>query len=165
MNNAIFYFFYNFAHQSPSIDNAIVFFAVYFQYVIIALAIIFLYFYHKKLPKEIFEVFYGGILAWTLASLLKIFFQTQRPFEVLGGVNPLFSPGDHAFPSGHATFFFALAFSLFFHHKKTGYLFMLFALIISLARIAAGVHFPSDIFGGICLGFIISFIIDRLTKK
>jgi undecaprenyl-diphosphatase len=59
----------------------------------------------------------------------------------------------------------ALAFSIFFLHKKAGYYFMFFALLIGLARIMAGVHFPADILGGFVLGFAISFIFDVFFKN
>jgi membrane-associated phospholipid phosphatase len=42
---------------------------------------------------------------------------------------------------------------------------MFLALLIGAARVIAGVHFPSDILGGFCLGIIISFIIFNLKMK
>ncbi len=56
----------------------------------------------------------------------------------------------------------ALAVALFFHHKKTGYLFMLFAVIIGIARIAGGVHFPIDILGGIVLGATVAYFVKNV---
>ncbi|HEV7702095.1 MAG TPA: phosphatase PAP2 family protein [Candidatus Paceibacterota bacterium] len=177
MNNDIFYFFYSLAHQSALMNNVIVFFAVYFPYIVIALAVIFLLFHHdvltsnnpivrlKKKWEEILAAFFAGGLAWLLAFMFKLFFHTPRPFDVLSGVTALFSPADYSFPSGHATFFFALAGALFFSHKKAGYVFFAFAILISIARVAAGVHFPIDILGGFFLGFSISFIIKSLSKK
>jgi membrane-associated phospholipid phosphatase len=164
MNNQIFYFFYSLAHKSAWLDNAITFFAIYFSYIVILFAAIFLLFYHRKSLKESLAVFYSGIFAWTLASIFKLFFHTQRPFDALYAINPLFSPTDYSFPSGHATFFFALASTLFFSHKKTGVLFFAFAILISMARVMAGVHFPIDILGGVLLGFAISFIIKKFIR-
>lgn len=165
MNNEIFYFFYNFAHRSAWLDSLIVFFADSFPYIVILLAIVFLFFYHRKPLKEILTVFYSGIFAYLLASIFKLFFYTPRPFDALEGIYPLFSRADYAFPSGHATFFFALAFSLLFRHRKTGVIFLIFAILISIARIVTGVHFPVDILGGLCLGFLISFIFNYLENK
>lgn len=177
MNNAIFFFFYSLAHQSVFLDKGIVFLAVYFPYVVVILAGLFLLFHHEVLKaesparvfwekkKEILTVFLPGCTAWVVAAILKNVFQTPRPFLALTNVSSLFAESGFAFPSGHATFFSALAFSIFFLHKKAGYFFMFFALLIGLARIASGVHFPIDILGGFLLGFIISCGFNYLLKK
>ncbi len=177
MNNAIFYFFYSFAHQSAFTDGLITFFAVYFPYIVIIAAGVFLLMHHEvfkadstfqvflEKKKEIFSAFFVGALAWVLAYVLKFVFATDRPFVVLKGVNSLFPETGHAFPSGHATFFMALAVSIFFFHKKAGYIFMLFALIIGIARIAGGVHFPIDILGGFVLGGLVSCLVAYFVKS
>jgi len=174
MNNTIFFFFYNFAHQSVFTDKLIVFFAVYFPFVVVMLAGLFLLFHHEVLKaenpfrvflekkKEILVVFFSSFLAYFLASILKILFHTTRPFLVLPNANALFNESSFAFPSGHAAFFSALAFSIFFLHKKAGYVFIFFALLIGLARIMAGVHFPIDILGGFVLGFLVAYFMKNV---
>ncbi len=174
MNDSIFLFFYNLAYQSQTFDKVVVFFAVYFPYLVILCAIIFLLSHHKVFSaenpfkafvqkwKEIILVFFSGALAWFLAYGLKYLFHTGRPFDVLPKVVSLFPETGYAFPSGHATFFMALAFALFFNHKKVGYIFILFAFFIGIARIIAGVHFPIDILGGFILGFAIAFFLKNV---
>lgn len=174
MNNTIFYFFYNLAHQSKIFDGLIIFFAVYFPYIVVILAGLFLLFHHEILKaenpyrvflekkKEILMVFFSGFLAYFISVILKILFHTSRPFLILPDVQALFPETGYAFPSGHATFFMALAFSIFFLHKKAGYLFMLFALLIGLARIVAGVHFPIDILGGFILGALVAYFVKNV---
>ena len=171
MNNSIFFFFYSLAHQSKIFDNMVIFLAVYFPYVVVILAGLFLLFHHEVLQaenpfrvflqkkKEMLLVFLSGFLAYFMSVILKILFHTFRPFLALPQVHSLFTETGHAFPSGHATFFSALAVSLFFLHKKAGYVFMFFALIIGLARIVAGVHFPIDILGGFILGALVAFFV------
>ena len=144
MNNTIFYFFYNFAHQSVLLDDVIIFFAVYFPYIVVLLAGIFILFHHEvfkaespfqifmQKKKEILLSFFSGCVAWVLAYVLKIFIHTPRPFDAFPNVHNLFPETGFAMPSGHATFFSALAFSIFFFHKKAGYWFISFALIIGL---------------------------------
>ena len=169
MNDQIFYFFYNLAHQSKLLDQLVVFFAFYFPYIVIILAGVFILMHHEVLraqepfkvfmqkKKEISKAFLAGILAWILAQVLKFLFSFGRPAEALTVINPLLTKTDYSFPSGHATFFMALAISIFFFHKKAGYLFIFFALLIGIARIIAGVHFPVDILGGFVLGALIAY--------
>jgi undecaprenyl-diphosphatase len=176
MNNQIFFLFYNLAHQSQIFDKIVIFFAVYFPYLVIILAGLFLLFHHEvfqaenpfqvflQKKKEILLIFFSGILAYVIDTILKLLIHLPRPFDVFSQVRPLFPEDWYSFPSGHATFFSALAFSIFFIHKKAGYVFMFFALLIGIARVIAGVHFPSDILGGFVLGFIVAYFIKKVSN-
>jgi undecaprenyl-diphosphatase len=164
MNNDIFFFFYNLAQQSVFLDKLIVFFAIYFPFIVAGLAGLFLIFYRKSW-RELFLVFMSSGLAYVCSKILKILIHTPRPFDALANVSSLFGATGFAFPSGHATFFMALAISIFLLHKKAGYVFVFFALLIGLARIIAGVHFPIDILGGFILGAGISCLVASLAKN
>lgn len=107
-------------------------------------------------------VFFSGFLAYFISEILKILFHTTRPFLALPNVQALFTESSYAFPSGHATFFSALAFAIFFLHKKAGYVFICFAVLIGVARIVAGVHFPVDILGGFVLGGLVAYLLRLL---
>ncbi|HTE48499.1 MAG TPA: phosphatase PAP2 family protein [Candidatus Paceibacterota bacterium] len=169
MNEKIFYFFYNLAHQSAFFDNLIIFTAVYFPYLVGLLVFLFLLAHHdilsSKSPfeefakkwKEISFVFFSGGLAWVIAKVLKILIQSPRPTMALTNVHSLFTETGYTFPSGHATFFMALAVTIFFFHKKAGYGFMFLALLIGLARVTSGVHYPIDILGGFILGSLVAW--------
>ena len=128
MNETIFYFFYNLAHRSEMLDQMIVFFALYFPYLVIMLAGLFLLFHHDvfkaenpyqvflQKKKEILMVFFVSGFAWIVAKLLKLILHISRPVTELSNIDPLLLKTDFSFPSGHATFFVALAFSIFFMH-------------------------------------------------
>ena len=175
MNETIFYFFYNFAHQSAFFDSVIVFFAVYFPYIVVMLAGLFLLFHHHifraenpyqvflQKKREILSIVFPCILAYLIATILKFLLHMPRPILALSDIFPLFPKTTFAFPSEHATLFMALAVSIFFLHKKAGYLFMVFALIIGIARIIAGVHFPLDILAGFILGSVIAYFVKMYT--
>jgi undecaprenyl-diphosphatase len=181
MNNSIFFFFYNLAHQSVFLDNLLIFFAQTFPYLVIGAAIVFLLWHHEIFSaehpfralaqkwKEIVLVFFSGIFAWILAHFLKILIHSPRPFAVFPYIHSLISETDFSFPSGHATFYMGLAFAIFLSHKKAGYWFIFFALIIGIARIVAGIHFPIDILGGFILGIIIAYLVrivyDKIYRK
>ena len=78
-------------------------------------------------------------------------------------------------PSGHATFFFALAFAIFYFLKydkrnaaakrKWNWLFMGGAVIMGVARVFAGVHWPSDILAGAVIGFLSVFLIKKILPN
>ena len=99
---------------------------------------------------------------WILAYFFKFLIHLPRPFDAFSEVHSLIPESGYSFPSGHATFFMALAMSIFFLHKKAGYVFMIFALVIGLARIIAGVHFPADILGGFILGALVAYLVKNV---
>ena len=119
----------------------------------------------KQKWKEIVLVFFSGGIAWCVATLLKFVFHTNRPYLTLQNIQPLISKTDYSFPSGHATFFMALGVAMYLSHKKAGYVFMLFALLIGMARIAVGVHFPVDILGGFILGTLVAYLVKYFTTS
>ena len=186
LNNQIFFFFYNLVHRSPLLDWWIVFFAHTFPYIVIILSIIFLLFHHEVLLlkyktkneaiwdtfrglkqkwKEIFFVFLAVFFAWLFTILFKIIFQIPRPFNKFQDVAPLLHPTDYSFPSGHSAFFMAIAIAIFIYHKRVGCVFMVFAILIGISRIIAGIHSPLDVLGGFFIGFLISFTLIKTFKK
>ncbi len=165
MNDTIFYFFYSLAHYSKFYDYVITFFAVYFIFIAIIAALVFSFLYRKSW-RDFFLVLFSGGTAWFVSKFIaKIVFHTDRPFVIFSHVQSLFPETGFAFPSGHTAVAASLAFALFFINKRVGYLFMLFALDVGLARVAAGVHFPIDILGGFVMGGAISCLVAYFVKK
>jgi len=175
MNLIIFYSIYSLSHRLDFLDKFIVFIASNFGYFILGIALAFLIYHHditksknpiyvfRKKWREILVVFFSGSIAWIVSEIIKYLFQSPRPFIMLNDVTPLFMHGGmDSFPSGHSAFFMALAVSLFFSHKKIGVLFIFFALLIGLARVASGVHFPIDVLCGFAIGVIVAFFVKTL---
>ena len=110
--------------------------------------------------------FFSAILAWFLASLFKYNFPSPRPFEVYDSLRPLFTTGvGDAFPSGHATFMGALAFGIFLQKRKLGLIFILGAIIVSLARVLANVHWPTDVIVGLLFGALVAVIVGLIYRR
>lgn len=180
MNITIFYLLYSFAHQTPFLDSLIIFCAKYLQYPAILFLILYLFLHYVgefnfKKPfsllkikiKEIFLIFTPAVFSWFIADIFKKLFFSPRPFIALKDtVQPLFFHGGFdSFPSGHAIFFSALAISGYFVHKRVGRVYIIFALIIGLARIMAGIHFPVDILAGYLFGILVSLIFNVIFSK
>lgn len=171
MNQSFFNFFYSLAHQSRALDVTISFVAVWYGLVILAVLFVYLYEHKDKREgvKDLFVVLASAVTAWFLAHFLKNMFHTLRPFDALSWVKPLVVESGYAFPSGHATFFMALASSLWFYHKRLAIFFGLSAVLVGLARIASGIHWPVDILGGLFLGCVVGagayYLLRYLTNR
>ncbi len=79
--------------------------------------------------------------------------------------------GWSSFPSDHAALAFGLATGLFFISRPLGLAAGLYALlVISLPRVYAGLHYPSDILGGALLGILcvalanLAWVRERVTS-
>lgn len=122
-----------------------------------------LWFIDGKIKKEqVLHALYASVSAWLIAFLVKVLFPTIRPFVQNGQeVMTITVPGDAAFPSQHTTLAFALAVTIFMHDKKYGWLYLLSALLIGVARVVANVHYPADIFGGALLGTLTAVVIEK----
>lgn len=148
-------------------------------YVIVLGILLFIYFFYQSIEhtrwkrfmfmtKEAVRSLVAIGLAWWLSFLIKAITHIPRPYlRFPDEVKKLFDYGGFdSFPSGHATLFMALAVMVSLHHKRVGYIFIFFALVISLARVASGVHFPIDILVGWIIGGGLSlFIYKNLDFK
>lgn len=168
MNETIFNYLYGFAHMSHALDVAIAFTAEWYGLIILAALFIYL-FEHRDNPKkgvrDLFVVGATAVSAYIVAYAFKDTFQTLRPFDASASVVPLVKESGYAFPSGHATFFMALAASLWFYHKRLAVFFGISAVLIGTARVASGIHWPIDILGGLFLGYAVGTTLYKLIAS
>jgi undecaprenyl-diphosphatase len=170
MNLELFYALYHVGASGRVVSTVVVFFAEYFPFVICALLLLPLVFKKEgrwEYLKSLVIISCITALAWVFSSVIKHILPTPRPYVSLVGVESLLTPGDDgSFPSGHTTAFIALAFSFyFFGYKRMGKILLLGALLIGIARIMAGVHYPIDILGGAVLGFLVAKVAIYIKKR
>jgi undecaprenyl-diphosphatase len=94
------------------------------------------------------------------STLIKHLVQRPRPCMVLQGVHLLVPClNSYSFPSSHAVNFFsgAVVISHFFPEYKISIYGASF--LIALSRVFVGVHYPSDMVGGIAIGILIGMLL------
>ncbi len=104
------------------------------------------------------------IARFGITSLIRFLYPLPRPF-IAYQVNQLIPEGINGFPSGHAALFFAMAMAIYFYNKKWGFAFFVAALVMGIARIIAGVHYPLDILAGAAVGILTSYLIFWTVEK
>ncbi len=105
--------------------------------------------WHAKAALLIFGIL--GLAATVLA--VKFTIRRSRPQGEWGAIYRATDP--HSFPSGHAARAFMLALlALFLGPAWFGVLVLVWAPLVSLARVAMGLHFLSDILAGMLVGLI-----------
>ncbi len=99
---------------------------------------------------------------------LKNLIARPRPYTQIPELIRLIGPqSDWSFPSGHTTASFASAFSYLYGlpQKKYAVPGFLLATMIAFSRLYVGVHYPTDILGGLIIGTLGSWIIHKTYEK
>lgn len=172
-----------FAGRNVLVDKVMILFA---KYLIVILPLYLLYILltsfnikrfkisNAKKFKNFVFMFLSLILVLLLDWLISLVYYHPRPFAIGLGRQLINHGMDASFPSDHAAVLFATAFSLLFlKQKKRSIAFFIIGIIVGIARIFCGIHFPFDVIGSIAFGFVaafLSFVIirqrrGRLKKK
>ncbi|HEY0868690.1 MAG TPA: phosphatase PAP2 family protein [Fimbriimonas sp.] len=117
----------------------------------------------------------GPLLSvWAIGSILstvviKKSIERERP-SLFAFARPQEGFEYNSFPSGHTTTSFAIAFMLLFVSWKTprwwvGPLGLAWASLVGFSRIYRGVHWPTDVLGGVCCGLIAASITYLLMRR
>ena len=106
-----------------------------------------------------------GLLCTNLT--LKPLLARPRPWlDVPGLVNMVGESAYRSFPSGHATSAFAFAFAMCFGTPKKWmkWLSMVVAILMGLSRLYVGVHYPTDVIGGVLVGLLAGWLADLVVR-
>jgi len=92
-------------------------------------------------------------IAIVVSESISAIYVRQRPFVAVPQVKLLVPhSADGGMPSHHIVFMVALITTVFFYEKRLATLLALLTLITGVARVVAGIHYPSDIVVGAVLG-------------
>ena len=114
----------------------------------------------EKHKSKLFPLWGSIALALFLTHTLKIFFLSERPEIIM--LTQETSPG---FPSMHTALMFSVIPILLLTYKKLVPVWSVAAFLIAFSRIYVGVHFLSDILGGIVVGLASGEIFVWLEEK
>jgi undecaprenyl-diphosphatase len=166
INTTLFSKINELAEHSTLLDNLGVFFAVYSGYVLVVV-LIFIFFYKPtKLNRfmVIVALLSAAVSRGIVTTVIRFFDHSLRPFAVMK-VTQLIDESGYSFPSGHAAFYFALSMAVYLYNKKLGLAFFAASLVMGIARIYVGVHWPSDILGGILVGVVTALVVNFAARK
>src|SRR5216683_6076941 len=106
------------------------------------------------------------VTAMALTDLLKTAFNLPRPFQVSSlGISARGEiPTNPGFPSGHTTNAFTVATVIWSRYAAWRVPFVVLAISTGVSMVILGLHFPSDVLGGVFLGIFCGTFVLSLAK-
>jgi undecaprenyl-diphosphatase len=111
-------------------------------------------------------IFIGRMLSLTLPHRSRPIHEKSLDFVLPQGIHDEILQGWSSFPSDHAVLFFSMATGLIFISKRIGIFALIFTFfIIGLPRIYLGLHYPTDILGGMVVGVGTGWLITHFFSN
>lgn len=138
----------------------------------LAVATVLIFVLDPRRRRLIGRLLWMAIAAGMSANLVKILVSRQRPkfFDFSGSIADTFGPllpltelGKQwqSFPSAHTAMAFGLALGLSWLYPRGRVVFLAWAALVGVQRVATGYHFPSDVFCGALLGIGVGWLCTR----
>jgi undecaprenyl-diphosphatase len=109
----------------------------------------------------------GGVLALLINAVIGAIWFRPRPFVALphGDVNQLIPhPNDASFPSDHVAGGFGFASASWGRTARWfSWVLTILTLLVMVARVYVGVHWPTDVLGGMAVGILSGSLARRLS--
>ena len=110
----------------------------------------------------------AGWLSFLIVNIIKNSVKRIRPLNdasINDGIRALIDATDYSFVSGHSTVSFVITFISYWtlkKHYKLALLIFIFPLSFAYSRIYLAAHFPTDIFAGMLLAYLIALGFNKL---
>jgi undecaprenyl-diphosphatase len=108
----------------------------------------------------------SAVAAVAIAQIVTAVVDRARPFVADPLVHVFVHHGpDRSFPSDSATAAFAIAVALLAYKPRLGWVALALAVAMGIGRIAAGMHYPTDILAGVVLGAGVAMVLRARTPR
>ena len=106
----------------------------------------------------------AALLALGTGQLVGMAFPRARPYAVTTATVLVPHAPDTSFPSDHATLALAVTVVLTTMSRRLAASLALFSVLVLVARVYIGVHYPTDVLGGAALGALGAWLTLRLAR-
>ncbi|MFH1620972.1 MAG: phosphatase PAP2 family protein [Patescibacteria group bacterium] len=138
------------------------------RWLILANLFFVVYFLTSKSKKDrhvAIEIAWSFIFALIITTVISYFISRDRPFVAVPDIVLLIPPPfNSSFPSGHTGAAIAIALTIFNRNKLMGAISFLIAAFVAFGRLATGVHYPTDLLGGVFVG-LLSFSVVMILHR
>ena len=104
-------------------------------------------------------------IATLLSEIISQIYSRPRPFIALSNIH-LLTPhtADGGMPSHHTVFMIAVATAIYIRHRLAGLFLGVMTFLCGLARIASGIHYPTDVLAALVIGIGTVLLVNRLLQ-
>lgn len=119
----------------------------------------------RQCVRYLFDLVLAAVVArFVLVELIRLAIQTARPYVEVGFIPYIDPVNEFSFPSGHTAVLSALAFVAYGIRPAAGTALLAGAIIVGVARVLAGVHWPFDIIGGVFVGLTAALLVEFVPR-
>ena len=111
-----------------------------------------------NLNRKIIPFIIGPASTYFIVRLINYLYLRPRPFVSFEIESLIDHTACASFPSMHSSSAFVIAIAIYNIHPTLGKVMLGFALITAVSRVMVGVHYPSDILGGLILAILANSI-------
>lgn len=110
-------------------------------------------------------IIFSALSGWLIAEILKQVSMIPRPYIADPTLHHILAFGNYtAFPSMHTAIMSAVSFIVLFSHRTVGIFLLASSIVIGLSRVVVGVHYVSDIVGGVLVGLLVAFVLATIDR-
>ncbi len=101
-----------------------------------------------------------------LSEVISKIYMRPRPFTAMSDIQLLVPhAADGGFPSHHMAFMTAIGISIFLRHRIAGFVLLALTIFCGFGRVAAGIHYPTDIVAGFALAVAVTVLASRILPR
>ena len=126
---------------------------------VIGYALLIVYVFFSEGKEVLVRVIFVPAVTFVLCTILRHLFNRKRPYETLN-ITPLI-PKDkkgHSFPSRHVVSAAIIMMAGAYVNIWIGLVFSVICVVVSVFRVLAGVHYISDVAGGMILSVVCGLV-------
>jgi len=155
------------SQQSPTVFVCFGILAAKALIYLIPIHLIILWFYGSvEERRAVITIVEAIIIGLILAFIIGKFYDRPRPFAANIVTALIHHRANPSFPSDHAIIFFAYVTCLYlFRYGNVANVALVLACLTCWGRVFVGVHYPSDVFAGAIIGFVVARLVFRYMPR
>ncbi|RQD74196.1 MAG: phosphatase PAP2 family protein [Halanaerobium sp. MSAO_Bac5] len=159
LDQFIFFKLFNLAAENEFIARTAVIITNYSSNLFAFIYFIIMVYLLSQLNIKIIPFIIGPATTYLSVRLINWLYLRPRPFVSLEIESLIEHSACASFPSMHSSSAFVIAIAIYNIYPRFGKLMLVLAAITAASRVIVGVHYPSDVLGGLILAVLINTIV------